>query len=408
MARDRIGRFVSIVWEMAEDDTYGYSQKPPSGRWGPDFDCGSFIYKAASEAGYDVGWGKDKVRFTGSLAKDFKDAGFQILPFANVGLGDLEIGDILLNLALHAEVYVGEGQSVGAMGSETGGFTGEAGDQTGHEIERHPVYEYERGWDYVVRPPRDDEEVDESSEEDGKGDAKMPSYPNMGGQTNYGGWQGRNMWTPMSPMNQGMWPAVNSMNGYPQGMNPNYGYQQGYQQGYPQGNMGQMNGYSQANAGYGSQQPGMQSNMPMGPQGKQSVMQASSLEEASNVYVAPGDCVPIFNWKDMLMYWKSADKDGIPSLNVFKLTECSEDFPQHAHGEMYGGQQMQPQQMGGNVVTRQEIEQLKEMISNVQSAIMGTGSADGYRQGGESSNGSQSNANANAKQQSRNANGRQN
>lgn len=365
---DRRKRFVSIVLEMADNESYGYSQKPPSGRWGPDFDCSSFVYEAAHRAGYNVGRGKDKVRFTGTLAEDFKKAGFQILPFANVGLGELEIGDILLNLALHAEVYVGEGQSVGAMASETGGYVGKAGDQTGKEIEKHPVYEFDKDWDYVVRPPQDDEE-EQASEQDGEGDADMPSYPNMGGgQMNYGGWQGRNTWTP----------GVNGyqpMTGYPQGYNPaqqsygNYqqygtqGYSQGTQ-GYPQGNLGQMNGYSQASQGYGMN-PG---NMPMGPQGKPSMLQASSLEEAKNIYVAPDDCVSIFNWNEMLMYLKSADRDGIPSLRVFKLEECSENMGQHYNGDAMASQMP----MGnGAPVSRQEFEQLKEMISNVQPNAMG-------------------------------------
>lgn len=389
MTDDRKARFVSIVQEMADDKIHGYSQKPPSGRWGPDFDCSSFIYEAADRAGYDVGRGKDKVRFTGTLAEDFKKAGFQILPFANVGLGELEVGDILLNLALHAEVYVGEGQSVGAMSSETGGYVGEAGDQTGKEIEKHPVYELDKGWDYVVRPPQDEGEEEDSSEEDGEGDAEMPSYPNMGGQMNYGGWQGRGNWLPNAN-------GYQPMSGYPQGYNPaaqqGYGAYQGYQnqgyqnqpyqnQGYPQGNLGQMNGYSQANQGYGAHQPG---GVPMGQQGgRQQPQQVRSIEEMNNLYVAPGDCVTAFNWNESLMYMKSADQDGVPSIRVFKFEECSEEMPQH--GGMFGGGQMPMGQSGGNMVTRQEFEQLKEMIGNVQSAVMGSapGQSDGYRQGNE-------------------------
>ena len=166
---------VNRALEIAEDDSHGYSQFKPFGRWGPDYDCSSFIYEIADYAGYDVGRGylDGKVRFTGTMLKDFKDAGFQILPFANVGLGDLEIGDILLNLALHAEVYVGEGQSVGAMASENGGYSGEPGDQTGQEISKHPAYILDKGWDYVLRPPSE-EEPDNDEEVDDKGGQEMP------------------------------------------------------------------------------------------------------------------------------------------------------------------------------------------------------------------------------------------
>ena len=133
---NRCSKMVQLAISMANDNRYGYSQKPPSGRWGPDFDCSSFIYYIADRSGYPVGTGKDKVRFTGTMIKDFEKAGFQILPFANVGISDLKIGDILLNLALHAEVYVGNGESVGALSSENGGYVGEEGDQTSHEIEK--------------------------------------------------------------------------------------------------------------------------------------------------------------------------------------------------------------------------------------------------------------------------------
>ena len=82
-------RMVELALQIASDPEHGYSQKPPSGRWGPDFDCSSLIYYLAHEAGYDVGIGGDKVRFTGTMLKDFEKAGFQILPFANVGISDL-------------------------------------------------------------------------------------------------------------------------------------------------------------------------------------------------------------------------------------------------------------------------------------------------------------------------------
>lgn len=79
----RLKAFVDRMLHYADDDTHGYSQKPPSGRWGPDYDCSSLIYQAANDAGYPVGTGRDKVRFTGTMLKDFEKAGFQILPFAN-------------------------------------------------------------------------------------------------------------------------------------------------------------------------------------------------------------------------------------------------------------------------------------------------------------------------------------
>ena len=379
-----------LAARMAENPRFGYSQKPPSGRWGPDFDCSSFLYFVANAVGYRVGIGGERTRFTGVMLEDFKEAGFQLLPFANVGLGELEVGDILLNLALHAEVYVGEGQMVGAQASETGGFVGRAGDQTGTEIEKHPAYVYEKGWDYVLRPPSEEKEEElgyvdvdaEEPESEGEEDMAYP-YSNYTGQMN-GSWMprngmGSNTWMP--PMNYG------NMGG-----------------GYPQGNLGQMNGYSQAgNGGYpqGGQSQGYQQNynqsMPSWPQGQQGSSQrhlthVKDLNEVRDIHVGPGEAIAVFIGEGQYMAIKSADQEGFPSIRVFEMKECSEEMPQHnwmpsmiggSNSEGYSGQQMpQMQQSQGGGVSREEFDQLKEMIGNVQSAISG------FPQGVQSNGGS--------------------
>jgi len=353
-------RMAQLALEMASNEANGYSQKPPNGRWGPDFDCSSFIYFIANQSGYDVGIGSDKVRFTGTMLKDFEKAGFQILPFANVGISDLKIGDILLNLALHAEVYVGDGETVGANHSEDGGYVGESGDQTGNEIDKHPVITFDKGWDYILRPPDEDEnEVEENCEE---GDICMPM--------NY-----------MPPYSNG-WPqgANSTMQGMP--MN----------NGYPQGNLGQMNGYSQANAGGMrmpmNQQPMNGNGWPQGMQGMQGMQngypQGNSMQDlifvmgiegAKNYRGTPNSRMALFDEDKPLMYVVSFDQNGsCNSINVYQFEECSEEMPQHLSPLMRGhnmsgsGMQMGDHQ---NMVTREEFEQLKEMLANVQSTNAG-------------------------------------
>lgn len=327
-------RMVSKAVEMAEDPSHGYSQKPPSGRWGPDYDCSSFVYKVANDAGYSVGTGPggDHARWTGMMTKDFKDAGFQLLPFANVGISGLKIGDILLNLAVHAEIYLGDGDSVGAEMSETGGYSGKAGDQTGEEISVHPVKDVPIQWNFVLRPPEDEREERE--------DDDMAGYPM--GQMN--GWAGQ---TPQAA-------------GYsrPQG----YGYQQGGYpmggwQGYPQGNLGQMNGYSQTSAGTGWPQAN-----------QQGAKFVSGVQEANERFVPAGvtDCFLTNDWKHLIV--KSADQQGYPSMRVFDIQECMEDMAQQGMGYQQGGDA---------TVTRQEFEQLKEMLQNVQSILSESGNAQG-------------------------------
>lgn len=311
--------FVDLALSYAENDSHGYSQKPPSGRWGPDYDCSSLIYFLANEAGYPVGSGGDKVRFTGTMLKDFEKAGFQILPFANVGISDLKIGDILLNLALHAEVYVGNGESVGATSSENGGFVGEAGDQTGREIERHPVTTFDKEWDYILRPPNDEEEKKE-------GDEEVPYYGS----------------------NYGAWPS-NGQTMYPQSTVP---IGRSYTTGYPQGNLGQMNGYSQANAGYPQ---GMTNDLPF----------VMGIEGAKNFRGTPNGRMALFDEDKPLMYVVGFDQQGnCNDIHVYEFTECSEEMPQHLSPLMRGSQMS----MGGGLgqmadyVTREEFEQLKEML----------------------------------------------
>ncbi len=142
----KIQKMVDTALEIARDDSHGYSQ---SRRWpsqGTDFDCSSLMYYCANKAGYDV----PLSGYTGTMLADFKRAGFKALPFDG-NLSDLDPGDIMLNVANHTEMYVGDGKLVGAHSSETGGIDGKPGDQTGNEISVCSVYNYP--WDYVLVPP---------------------------------------------------------------------------------------------------------------------------------------------------------------------------------------------------------------------------------------------------------------
>lgn len=393
---------------MAGDDRFGYSNRPPNGRWGPDFDCSSFLYFVAWLAGYPVGIGAGKVRFTGQMTKDFKDAGFELLPYANVGIGDLQIGDILLNLALHAEIYVGEGQLVGAQSAENGGYSGEAGDQTGTEIVKHPAYVYENDWDFVLRPPKDvgEDEVEEAIVAEEEGDEQDMAYPYSNSAMGAGNWMPQNATPGYSRMTMPTGWMPPAMGGYPQG---GMG-QMGYQQGYPQGNVGQMNGYSQANAN-GYQQPGQQGyqqgNNGGYPQGGQSrhLIHVPELNDVRDIHVNPGECIPVFIGEGKYMALKSADQEGFPNLRVFELNECTEGMgmlqgQMGQQGESHGQQPMMQQSQG---VSREEFNQLKEMIANVQSAI----SASGFPQGNGSGMDSQANGNATQSARAGNASGQQ-
>lgn len=144
----RIEAMVQHAIDIANDDSHGYSW---ADRWNTDRDCSSLMYDSADAAGYPVGRGPDRTRYTGTMIDDFTAAGFSKHAYGSVGL---RRGDILLRdpwgKGGHTEMYVGDGQTVGAHSSETGGVYGEPGDQTGNEISVAPL---QGAWEWVLRPP---------------------------------------------------------------------------------------------------------------------------------------------------------------------------------------------------------------------------------------------------------------
>ena len=144
----RIEAMVQHAIDIANDDSHGYSWAE---RWNIDRDCSSLMYDSADAAGYPVGRGEDKTRYTGTMIDDFTAAGFTKHEYGSL---ELMRGDILLRdpwgKGGHTEMYIGDGMTVGAHSSETGGVYGEPGDQTGNEISIAPNY---GNWDYVLRPP---------------------------------------------------------------------------------------------------------------------------------------------------------------------------------------------------------------------------------------------------------------
>ena len=148
---------------------------------------------------------------------------------------------------------------------------------------------------------------------------------------------------------------------YPQGWNQPV-YQQGlnrgyYNNGYPQGNLGQMNGYSQANAGY--------------PQGMGNDLSfVMGIEGAKNFRGTPNGRMALFDEDKPLMYVVGFDQQGsVNDIRVYQFEECSEEMPQHLSPLMK--QNMMP--AGGaaeqaEYITREEFEQLKEMMSDAKSA----------------------------------------
>lgn len=132
----------AISWAVAiaNDNSHGYSQQS---RWGPDYDCSSFVITAFKNAGVDTG----SATYTGNMRSQFTAHGFRWIPWSSIGgVSNLQRGDILLNEKTHTEIYLGNNQNVGAHSNR--GYP-QTGDQTGTEVSVSGYYYHP--WDGVLR-----------------------------------------------------------------------------------------------------------------------------------------------------------------------------------------------------------------------------------------------------------------
>ena len=132
-----INKAVEWALEIANDPAHGYDQ---NSRWGPDYDCSSFVISAFKAAGLPL-----KATYTGDMKYDFLRNGFVVVTDKT-----LKRGDVLLHERNHTALYIGNGQLVHASINERGTIKGgQSGDQTGGEITVRGYYDYP--WDCVLR-----------------------------------------------------------------------------------------------------------------------------------------------------------------------------------------------------------------------------------------------------------------
>lgn len=144
-----IDKVIEWMIAIANDNSHGYDQ---ANRWGPDYDCSSFIIKGWQQAGVPI-FDNQHIGYTGSMRAEFLKRGFNdVTSQVNCSTGDgLLRGDICLTVSGgHVVTYIGNSQIVHASINEFGGITGgQTGDQTGKEI---CVRSYYNGpWEYVLR-----------------------------------------------------------------------------------------------------------------------------------------------------------------------------------------------------------------------------------------------------------------
>lgn len=138
----------AIAWAVAiaNDNSHGYDQ---TNRWGPDYDCSSLLIQAYENAGCPVK--TNGASYTGNMVDVFLNSGFENVTSEitlSTGSGLLP-GDVLW-VDGHTEMYIGDGNIVGAHINENGETTGGAtGDQTTNEISVRSYYNYP--WTTVLR-----------------------------------------------------------------------------------------------------------------------------------------------------------------------------------------------------------------------------------------------------------------
>lgn len=124
---------IALAKQWAADNSHGYDQ---TNRWGPDYDCSSFLISVWEAVGVPVK--TNGATWTGNMKDVFCRCGFEVVTtdpgelIIGAGLRD---GDIVLNNENHVAMLVDGYRLVQASINEKGTANGgQTGDQTGREI----------------------------------------------------------------------------------------------------------------------------------------------------------------------------------------------------------------------------------------------------------------------------------
>lgn len=131
---DPVEKMIDWAISIADDDSHGYSQDTRYGN--PNYDCSSLVYFAATHAGWDLGRNDPGDNFwTGNEPARLQAAGWTRAGGVELTAENgLKRGDILMvhnAQRQHTEIYIGNGQTVGARG---GNKDHKDGDSLGIEI----------------------------------------------------------------------------------------------------------------------------------------------------------------------------------------------------------------------------------------------------------------------------------
>lgn len=168
---------VSWAIDIANNNSHGYSQID---RWGPDYDCSSFVIQAYEQAGIPLR--KAGASYTGNMRNAFLSCGFiDVTQSCNLSSGSgIKAGDVLLNYSAHTCLSIGNDKVANCRTNEG---NPQSGDQSGNEIRIQSYWNFP--WNCILRlrtdKDRDEQKQDDDSskQEEHKLRLKMLSYNNI-------------------------------------------------------------------------------------------------------------------------------------------------------------------------------------------------------------------------------------
>lgn len=113
--------------------TYSQTNRNLKNVNGMSYDCSSFIITGFYAAGVNI-----NATYTGNMRAGFTAAGWEWIPGRSFAASQLQRGDILLNEAIHTQMYIGNNQDVNC-GS------------TPARVQPHASDNYGRGWNGILR-----------------------------------------------------------------------------------------------------------------------------------------------------------------------------------------------------------------------------------------------------------------
>ena len=164
----------AVAWaiETANDNRHGYSQ---ADRWGPDYDCSSFVISAWENAGVPLR--EAGASYTGNMRPAMIACGFVDVT-GQVGIGTgygIQAGDVLLNYAAHTCMAIGNGKVANCRTNEG---NPQQGDQSGNEIRIQAYWDgAPNRWNCVLRYKGTGAASDEKPEQKPGGETKPAEKP---------------------------------------------------------------------------------------------------------------------------------------------------------------------------------------------------------------------------------------